>query len=220
MRGEPPRTQIEPDVTLPLPALIPDDYVPDVHQRLVFYKRFARPATRTRCSDLRAELVDRFGEAPDEVDNLSELTLLKIDMRDLRLRALEAGPGRLVVTLGADALLDGPKLAALVQRSKGVYRLTPDMKLVAKVPEGTRGQAPRRRGEEGAARLAHLRDAAGVSPGLSSPWEIRHSWASARSLATRPSFSSSFSHSSSERSSSVGNSRAPTFTVPWLSDSK
>ena len=139
VRGEPPRTVVEPDVTLPLAALIPDDYVPDVHQRLLFYKRFAVAANPDELSDLRAELVDRYGEAPDEVDNLSELMLLKIDMRDLRLRALESGPGRLVVTLGTDALLDPMKTAKLVQRSKGAYRLTPDMKLIAKVPEGLKG---------------------------------------------------------------------------------
>jgi transcription-repair coupling factor (superfamily II helicase) len=141
LQGQPPRVQIEPEITLPLPALIPDDYVPDVHQRLVFYKRFSQASHPDEVTDLRAELVDRYGEAPDEVDNLSELTLLKIDMRDLRLRALESGAGRLVVTLGADALLDGPRVAMLVQRSKGLYRLTPDMKLIAKVPEGTKGHA-------------------------------------------------------------------------------
>ncbi len=65
-----------------MPALIPDDYVPDVHQRLVFYKRFSQASHPDEVTDLRAELVDRYGEAPDEVDNLSELTLLKIDMRD------------------------------------------------------------------------------------------------------------------------------------------
>ncbi len=141
LQGQPPRAQIEPELNLPLPALIPDDYVPDVHQRLVFYKRFSQASHPDEVTDLRAELVDRYGESPDEVDNLSELTLLKIDMRDLRLRALEAGAARLVVTLGADALLDGARIAALVQRSKGLYRLTPDMKLIAKVPEGTQGHA-------------------------------------------------------------------------------
>jgi len=139
VRGEPLKTIVEPDVTLPVAALIPDDYVSDIHQRLLFYKRFAVAANPDELSDLRSELVDRFGEAPDEVDNLTELMLLKIDMRDLRLRALESGPGRLVVTLGADALLDPAKMAKLVQRSKGAYRLTPEMKLIAKVPEGLKG---------------------------------------------------------------------------------
>jgi transcription-repair coupling factor (superfamily II helicase) len=141
VRGEPPRVQIEPEVILPMAALIPDDYVPDVHQRLVFYKRFSQASNPDEVQDLRSELVDRFGEAPEEVDNLSEQTLLKIDMRELRLRALEGGPGRLVVTLGSDALLDGPRVAMLVQRSKGLYRLTPDMKLVVKLGPEVKGQA-------------------------------------------------------------------------------
>jgi transcription-repair coupling factor (superfamily II helicase) len=139
MRGEPPRTEIEPEVTLPLPALIPDDYVPDVHQRLMFYKRFSQASTPDELQDLRAELVDRFGEAPDEVDHLSEVMLLKIDLRDLRMRALDATAGRLVFTLGAEARLDGGKLALLVQRSNGVYRLTPELKLIARVPEHLKG---------------------------------------------------------------------------------
>ncbi len=140
MRGEPLRVEIDPEVALPVPALIPDDYVPDVHQRLMFYKRFSLASRDEDLQDLRAELVDRFGEVPDEVDNLSELMLLKIDMRDLQLRALDSGPGRVVIMLGTEARLDGAKLAALVQRSKGVYRLTPDMKLIARIPEQTRGR--------------------------------------------------------------------------------
>jgi transcription-repair coupling factor (superfamily II helicase) len=132
MRGEPARVEIEPEVTLPIPALIPDDYVPDVHQRLVFYKRFSGAGSAEDVSDLRAEMVDRFGELPDEVDALSEVMLLKQQMRELRLRALESGPGRIVVTLGQDALLDPARLASLVARGKGVYRLTPDLKLVAR----------------------------------------------------------------------------------------
>jgi transcription-repair coupling factor (superfamily II helicase) len=139
MRGEPPRTQVEPDVNLPLAALIPDDYVPDVHQRLVFYKRFSLIANPDQLADLRAELADRFGELPDEVDNLSELMLIKAEMRDLRLRGMESGPGRLVLTLGTDAALDARKLALLLQRAKGTYRLTPDMKLIARIPEGLKG---------------------------------------------------------------------------------
>lgn len=141
MRGEPLPVDIEPEITLPIPALIPDDYVPDVHQRLLFYKRFSMAQTPDELSDLRAELVDRFGEAPDEVDNLSEVTLIKIDMRGLCLRALEVGPGRLVLTLGPDARLEAGRLANLIQRSKGAYRLTPDMKLVAKTITDLKGSS-------------------------------------------------------------------------------
>ena len=77
--------------------------------------------------------MDRFGDAPDELEALQEVMLLKIELRRLALRQLDGGPGRLVVTLGGDARLDGGKLAKLVQRSKGLYRLTPDLKLVVKL---------------------------------------------------------------------------------------
>jgi transcription-repair coupling factor (superfamily II helicase) len=140
VRGEPIRTHIEPEVNLPVPAFLPDYYVPDVHQRLVLYKRFSQAPHPDDLNDLRSELVDRFGDCPDEVDTLHELMLLKIDLRALQLRALDGGPGRIVVTLGADAALDGHKVAALVEKSKGLYRLTPDWKLVAKADPSVKGK--------------------------------------------------------------------------------
>ncbi len=131
LRGEPPQSILDPDVRLPIPALIPEDYVPDIHLRLLFYKRFSQLQNHDELSDLRGEMSDRFGELPYEVDNLSEVMLLKADMRRLRLRSLESGPSRIVVVLGSDARLDPQKMTALVQRSQGNYRLTPEMKLIA-----------------------------------------------------------------------------------------
>ena len=130
MRGEPPRTQVEPDVNVPLPALLPDTYVPDVAQRLNLYKRFAQVSTPEELDALRAEVVDRFGDCPDEVDHLCRISLLKMDMRALNLRSLDVGPDRMVVTLGPHARLNGDKLAKLIARAAGVYRLSPDLKLV------------------------------------------------------------------------------------------
>ncbi len=140
MRGEPMRTEIEPDVNLPVAAYLPDDFVPDVHQRLVLYKRLSSASTPEDLDDLRAEIIDRYGEAPNELDALCELMSLKMTMRGMRLRQLDGGPGRLVVTLGPDALLDGNKLAKLVGKPKGALRLTPDMKLIARLEPDVRGQ--------------------------------------------------------------------------------
>jgi transcription-repair coupling factor (superfamily II helicase) len=139
VRGEPLKEQIEPEMNLPVPAFLPEDFVPDVHQRLVLYKRFSQAASADELADLRTELIDRFGDAPEEVDNLQELMMLKIDLRRLRLRQMDGGPGRVVITLGTDALLEPAKIASLVQKSKGLYRLTPDMKLVAKLDSALKG---------------------------------------------------------------------------------
>lgn len=139
VRGEAPKDVIEPDVNLPLPAYLPESYVPDVHQRLVLYKRFSQARAADELEDLRAECVDRFGDAPDELDALQEVMMLKIDLRRLALRQLDGGPGRMVVTLGNEARLDGARLATLIQKSRGLYRLTPDMKLIVKVDASVKG---------------------------------------------------------------------------------
>jgi transcription-repair coupling factor (superfamily II helicase) len=140
LRGEPPREDIEPEISLPVAALLPEDYLPDVHQRLLFYKKLAQAQSDDDIFDIRGELRDRCGELPVEVDCLTEQTALCIAMRKLRLRGLEMGPGRLVVSLGPDAALEPAKLAMKVQRSKGVWRLTPDMKLVSRLEGDPRGQ--------------------------------------------------------------------------------
>ncbi|MFO0582405.1 MAG: transcription-repair coupling factor [Anaeromyxobacter sp.] len=131
LKGEPPREEVDPDVQLPVPAIIPDAYMPDVHQRLYFYKRMAQAATDEEVDDVRAEIIDRCGDAPDELDALCEVMQVKVRLRALGIRALEAGPGRLVFTLGETAALDPFQLAKHVTASKGTLRLTPDMKLVA-----------------------------------------------------------------------------------------
>jgi len=130
LRGEPAREEVEPDVSLAIPALIPEAYMPEMTQRLLFYKRLAQASDEEELERVRAEIVDRYGEPPGEVDNLCRLMSLKADMRRLRLRALESGPGRLVVTLGPGADLDPVATARLVARSTEGLRLTPDMKLV------------------------------------------------------------------------------------------
>ena len=135
IKGEEVRTEFEPDIELPLPALIPEDYVPDVQQRLVFYKRLATANTEEALYDVKGDLRDQCGEPPPEVDALVEVMSLKNELRALRMRGLKSGPQRLVAQLGPDALLDPIKLAQLVAKGKGRYRLTPGMELVNSLPE-------------------------------------------------------------------------------------
>src|SRR5512138_2314259 len=131
LKGEAPREDVDPDIQLPVPAFIPDPYMPDVHQRLFFYKRLAQAAGDEELEEIRAEIVDRCGEPPEELEALLAVMGLKVRLRALAVRALEAGPGRLVLTLGETAALDPFLLAKHVQASNGRLKLTPDMKLVA-----------------------------------------------------------------------------------------
>ena len=131
LRGEPVQQVVEPEVQLPVPAYLPDDYLPDVHQRLLFYKKLSQANDDREIDEVREELVDRCGPPPPEVDALCGVMAIKADLRSMRLRALESGPSRLVITLGPDADLDPVKVAALVGDGT-TYRLTPDMKLVVR----------------------------------------------------------------------------------------
>jgi transcription-repair coupling factor (superfamily II helicase) len=131
LRGETVREEFEPDVELPVPALIPEDYVPEVQQRLFFYKRLASAADNDALDEVKGDLRDQCGEPPVEVDALVEVMSLKNDLRALRMRGLKSGPERLIVQLGPDAALDPARLAQLVAKGKGRYRLTPGMELVA-----------------------------------------------------------------------------------------
>lgn len=134
VRGEPAKKVSEPEIKLPVPAFLPEAYLPDVHQRLLFYKKLSQANSEQEIEEVREELVDRAGHPPPEVDALANLMALKARLRGLGLRGLEAGPARLAVILGREAALDPVKLADLVSREQGRLRLTPELKLVARIP--------------------------------------------------------------------------------------
>jgi transcription-repair coupling factor (superfamily II helicase) len=160
LKGEAPREDVDPDVQLPVPAFIPDPYMPDVHQRLFFYKRLAQAAGDEELEEVRAEIVDRCGEPPEELEALLELMAVKVRLRALSIRALETGPGRIVLTLGETAALDPFLLAKHVQGSAGRLKLTPDMKLVALLgAPAPRPARPAKAAKGAAARAAAVREA-------------------------------------------------------------
>ena len=67
-----------PEVDLHLPALLPDDYLPDVHLRLVLYKRIAAAANSDDLRELQVEMIDRFGLLPPPAKNLFRIAELKL----------------------------------------------------------------------------------------------------------------------------------------------
>ncbi len=111
------------EVELGVAALLPEDYLPDVHQRLTLYKRLAGCRDEDAVDALQVEMIDRFGLLPDAARNLLTVTRLKLRAKRLGLRKLEAGTagGRLV--FGADARVDPLQLVGLVQRDPELYTL-------------------------------------------------------------------------------------------------
>ncbi len=112
-----------PEVNLQLPALLPDDYLPDVSQRLRLYKRIASAADATALADLQSEVVDRFGPLPGPARTLFRIAALRLRAAPLGIRRLEAGPLRGLVEFGEDHRVDPARVIRLVQRDPQRYRL-------------------------------------------------------------------------------------------------
>jgi transcription-repair coupling factor (superfamily II helicase) len=88
------------EVNMHLPALIPDDYLPDVNMRLTLYKRLSNCQTEEQLHELQVEMIDRFGLLPEPVKTLFQLAELRQQGERLGLKKIEAGPtsGRLQFT--------------------------------------------------------------------------------------------------------------------------
>ena len=85
-----------PNISLGLPVLIPEDYVRDLPVRLGLYRRIGALASDAETEAMAAELVDRFGVLPKEVDNLLGVVALKRACRDAGVEKLDAGPKGMV----------------------------------------------------------------------------------------------------------------------------
>jgi transcription-repair coupling factor (superfamily II helicase) len=80
------------EVELGLPALIPEDYLPDVHARLTLYKRISSARDAEELRELQVEMIDRFGLLPDPVKHLFAIAELKLQATRLGIRKLALGP--------------------------------------------------------------------------------------------------------------------------------
>src|SRR5581483_12331275 len=86
-----------PNISLGLPVLIPESYVRDLPVRLGLYRRIGALGSDAETEAMAAELVDRFGKLPEEVDNLLQVVALKRLCREAGVEKLEAGPRGMVV---------------------------------------------------------------------------------------------------------------------------
>ena len=112
-----------------LPALIPADYVPDVHLRLVLYKRIASTPTREELDELKVEMIDRFGPLPPFTQSLFRATYLKLRAAALGIRKIDAGAANGYVIFEQENKVDPKRVLKLIQGKPKEYRLEGPLKL-------------------------------------------------------------------------------------------
>ena len=123
-----------PEVSLGVPALIPEDYLPDVHARLMLYKRIASCTDAAALQELQVEMIDRFGLLPAQVQNLFRITELKLAAGPVGIRKIEAGPEGGRIVFGPEPNIDVSRLLVLIHKQPKTYRLDGQDKLRIQKP--------------------------------------------------------------------------------------
>jgi transcription-repair coupling factor (superfamily II helicase) len=118
-----------PDVELHVPVLIPEDYVPDIHLRLVLYKRIAGAASYEELDELKVEMIDRFGPLPPYAQSLFRSTRLKLRSAELGIRKIDAGANSGYIVFQEDNRIDSKRVLKLIQGRPKEYRLDGPLKL-------------------------------------------------------------------------------------------
>ncbi|UGB39228.1 transcription-repair coupling factor [Frateuria soli] len=119
----------ETEVELHLPALIPDDYLPDVHTRLTLYKRIASAKDEDHLRDLQVEMIDRFGLLPEPTKTLFALSSLKLMATPLGIRKLDLGANGGRITFRDKPEIEPIAIIRLIQSQPRVYKLDGQDKL-------------------------------------------------------------------------------------------
>jgi transcription-repair coupling factor (superfamily II helicase) len=111
------------DINLHIPALLPEDYVPDVHLRLILYKRISATESARELRELEVELIDRFGLLPAGAKNLMRIAAIKKSAAALGIEKIDAADGGGYLVFGSESRIDPVALVQLVQNDSRKYRL-------------------------------------------------------------------------------------------------
>ena len=141
LRGQARTPAVDPEIRLPVAARLPEDYVSDVSQRLVLYKRLASAPDEADVDRIRDELLDRFGPVPEETANLLAVIRLKIAARRLGVAAVDLAGDQIVLTAAETTRIDPRRLVNLLTHPTAGIRVAPNHRIYAQVTGDPRDPA-------------------------------------------------------------------------------
>lgn len=114
------------EIRLHVPALLPESYCGDIHERLILYKRMAGCSDETELDEIHQELIDRFGLLPDPARALLDSHRLRIEARQLGITRIDAGPDNIQLQFVPEPPIEAIKIIQLIQSSKEYSLSGPD----------------------------------------------------------------------------------------------
>ncbi len=121
--------QTGPEIDLQVPALLPADFLPDVHTRLIMYKRIAHAENAEQLRALQVEMIDRFGLLPDPAKTLLRVTEMKLETQRIGIRKISAGPTGGRIQFEDEPRIDFGRVMRLIREQGQIYRLDGQDKL-------------------------------------------------------------------------------------------
>jgi len=122
--------QWSPQINIGTSVLIPESYVPDLDVRMALYRRLAEIENRADIDRFAAELIDRFGRLPDEVEHLLEIVAIKGLCRVASVEKVDAGPKGAMLAFRNNAFPNPVGLVRLISENPSIMRVRPDQKVV------------------------------------------------------------------------------------------
>jgi transcription-repair coupling factor (superfamily II helicase) len=119
-----------PQITIGMPVMIPEDYVADLPVRLSLYRRLAEVEEDRAIDAFGAELVDRFGPLPQEVEHLLQIVAIKALCRQANVEKIETGPKGAVISFRDNSFANPDRLVGFIRQQGPAARVRPDMKVV------------------------------------------------------------------------------------------
>ena len=130
--------------------MIPEGYVPDLQLRLALYRRLGELETPEEIDAFGAELIDRFGSLPEEVEHLLKIVYIKALCRQANVEKLDAGPKGVVIQFRKREFADPAGLVRFIGEQGSLAKIRPDQSVVFIRDWPNAGEAPggRRRGDD------------------------------------------------------------------------
>ena len=133
LKGEPIVQPLDPEINIQLSAYFPEDFIPDIDQRMLLYRRLARMSELQEIADIRTELADRFGPLPEEATHLLFKIMLKVLARNAGVSRLDLRDQKLVLAFSAVHVGDASGLADIIRGDPSRFEFSPDGVLKARL---------------------------------------------------------------------------------------
>ncbi len=141
VKGQTTNDTPDPEISLPVAAYLPEEYIPDLEQRLDMYSRLSRAACPEEVFEMDKELQDRFGTLPPQARSLLELSILKTHLRRARVTKLDMKQGSLRYSVDMESKsMDPKKIIAMVTKDPTIFKLHPEGYLLVELNAQQRKQ--------------------------------------------------------------------------------